>query len=69
MNTLKNNPKYATMFAAIATRSTHELKNDFTVLECMPANAERALSKACIFEEIESRIGQDEAGTFLDRDI
>ncbi len=63
---LSANPKYAKMFVALSTRTVPELQDAFTLMYIQPSSGEKSLSLACIGEELENRIGEEEAGKFID---
>jgi hypothetical protein len=66
MKTLKNNPALNRMFQKLVGKTTEQLKEAFTTLDLLPASSETSLTKAIIFEEIEERIGKEEAGQWID---
>lgn len=69
----RNNPIYAKMFAAMATKTNEELINSLLVLRVslFNLNDEQALTYSCIWEELEYRLGDkfDEKVEELDYSI
>ena len=63
---MKSNTKYSAIFAKLSTQSIDQLKEQFMLLDLATPSAERSIVKACIYEEIESRVGEVEAGSFID---
>lgn len=55
MSTLKSNPIYSKMFAAIEIKTTEEIEQAIMLLELKPASKEKSISMACMFEVLENR--------------
>lgn len=66
MGYLRNNQKYAKMFAAVEIKSVIELKEAFMLLQLIAPSAERTLSMAVVIEHLEALVSMDEINAFLD---
>lgn len=63
---MKSNPKYSKMFAALATKTVEELKDAFTIAQLLATSAVKSITLACIAEELECRVGSEQANEFVD---
>ena len=66
MITLKSNPIYTAMFAAIEPINTNDLVKSVLELNQMDASSEKSITMACICEVLEIREGEEFLNNLLD---